>query len=889
VVGKFSTFARIPRALRLLDPGSRIVAVLTLLLLILLLGFNFPFFVRPEWFSTLAWTEAGHGVTLPRPAVYLALLGWALSGAVIVAGASQWHAAALVGVGILQVFMIVFVGFAGGKAYWLAAPSWLLPFLAATSPVLARGNRSRVVVTAILCGLATWHTYLFTPLSAQGRPPRWGWLAALFVVSVPLLLRLPRRLSLSAACGLALAVNAGVLLGALRAGEVSMARGLVIPTSFFIGLFAVMWFALGGELVSEAVSVANSTMRAGSIGAWRRPLPWLAGGLGLAEVAAVPWLLDRLSTPGALTLSWHRWATLALLLVGLGLAIRRRLTTEWTRALLAAWVFSLVALRSYFANLTDLAAWADSREVTRVALGMFTFAVAMKAIRLLTEKSHTASGARGSLFFVQLGALTFLATGTQFEFAVGNLEAMKEAANYQFAGATALFLPLLLALLLQEQRWLPSPARTLLLRGFLAGFAGAFVVQLVRIATYGPGGWALSSHLAALATADAVKLACIGLLIVACRAERPIEASAVAIACALGFAAGYAQDLAVLLLDASVKIALLVTVRTAAVSEALSRLVAGYVRMRAALPAADHYHLSIDSLLPAAMMGWGIASGLRARRWTVAALAVASGFAVSLGFGWMLHTHALYMTESRKPLAFFDVLSHPSGLAPLLAATLGLGLWLYVFAWRPARRAHAASAIDAMPTSPGRTRWDAATVVVAIAVVVGAAGATVAWRAPSPWKTYVDPDRRFAIDYPREWRTERRPRGDAVFYRDDVVRGPLVALHPGLALPDGVSAPQLVNALGREIRAVDPDARITARASPPRTEGERSIQRIELTATWTAAGTTRLRSQGTITFVSTGRAAGFSYVSYQVPEPASPALEALLARVLGSYRGVDPE
>jgi hypothetical protein len=888
VLAKFSTFTRIPRALRALDLGSRIVAIATVALLALLLAFNFPFFVRPEWFSTLTWTEAGHAVALPRPALYLALLGWALSAAVILAGASRWHLAALVGVGILQLFAIVFVGFAGGKTYWMAGPSWLLPFLAATSPVAAGGKRSRAVVTALLCGLATWHTYLFTPLSAHGRPPRWAWLAALFALSLPLLLRLPRRLPLSAACGLALAVNLSVLLTALRAGETAMAHGLVIPTSFFIGLFSVMWFALGGELVSDAVSVTNAAMSAGFIGTWRRTVPWLAGGLGLAEVVAVPWLLDRLvlSTPAAQTLSWHRGAAFALLLVGLGLALSGRLTSEWTRALMGAWIFSLVALRSYFANLTDLAAWADSRQIKRVALAMFTFAVAMKAIRLLTERSHTAAGARGSQFFVQLGALTFLAAGTQFEFAVDNVAAMKEAASYQFAGATALFLPLVLALVLQEQRWLAVPPRALLLRGFLTGFAAAFVVQLVRIASHGPGGWALSGHLAAVATGDAVKLACIAILVVACRAERPLEASAVAIACALGFAAGYAQDLVVLFVDASVKIVLLVTVSSASASAALSRLVADFVRVRGALPAADHYHLFVVSLLPAAMMGWGIAAALRTRRWMAAALAIAGAFAVSLGFGWMLHTHPLYMTESRQPLPFYEVASDARRLAPLLPPVLGLGLWLYLFVWRPERRAPDAPGPDVTHARSPARRRRVVTAVVAAAVVVGALGAAVAARAPSPLQAYVDPDRRFAIDYPRRWRVERRPRGDTVFYRDDLVGGPLVALHPGLALPEGVSARQLVDALGRDLRAAHPDARIAATASPPQVEGERSVQRIELTATWTAA-TTRLRSRGTITFVSIGRASGFSYLSYQVPEAEPPAVEALLARVLASYRAAD--
>ena len=162
VGGKLPALFKIPRALRPLDAGARIVAAACLVLLALLVGATC---LRPELahrLTALTWADGDQNFTLPRVALYLSLIGWAISAAMILAGASRWNLAALVLAGIVQLFAIVFIGLAGGKAYWLAAPSWLLPLLAATSPAVARWPTGRVAGTVSLCALATWHTYLFT-------------------------------------------------------------------------------------------------------------------------------------------------------------------------------------------------------------------------------------------------------------------------------------------------------------------------------------------------------------------------------------------------------------------------------------------------------------------------------------------------------------------------------------------------------------------------------------------------------------------------------------------------------------------------------------------------------------------------------------------------------
>ena len=883
--GKLGTFRSVPRALRSFDLGARIVAIGCQVLLTLLVGATWFFSAIPGW-ATYTWADGGRNFTLPRAALYLSLIGWAFSAALILAGASQWGLAALVPAGVVQLFAIVFIGFAGGKAYALAAASWLLPLLTAASPMVARSRIWRAAGTALLCALATWHTHLFTPLSAQGRPPRWGWLLALFVVSVPVLLALPARLSMWRAFALALAVNLVVVLGALAAGATAVARGMVIPTSFFVGLFSVMWFVLGGELVSGAVSAANATIRIVTATVRRQLLPVLAVVLCLAEVAAAPWLLDRLSPTDAFTLSIHRWLALALGVSGLALAARRRLTSGWTRALLVVWAFSLAALRSYFSGVTDVAAYANPQELKGVALTLFTFAMAMQVVRLLIVKPDARAASAGRLF-LQLGALTFLATGTQFGFAINDTNVMKEAAAYQFAGATALFLPLVLALLVKEQRWLPAPPPSLLLRGFVTGFAAALVVQVARIVTYGPGGWSLAGHLGVVALADAVKAVCIALLIVAARALGRVDATAVALACALGFAAGYAQNLMVLTLDAAGKIVLLLTVRSAAVSHGLSALVGGYIRTAPALPAADHYHFFVASLLPAAIMGGAIAKGVRERCPGVGVLGTLAGLAVSLGFAGALHSHPLLMTESRDPVPFYVVLTEANALLPLVISTLGLVLWSYVMVWRPERASHGSARGDVALTARMKLVGTAAVMVIPI-VTLGALGLALAVRAPSPLQGYRDPGARFTIDYPRGWSVERRPNGETVFYRDDPTHGALVTLHPGIGLPPRISAAQLVQALEGQIRSASPEARVTARARSPRVADGRSTQLIEATVTWTAPGRGPLRAESILTLIAAGDGSRFSYVTYQVPEPAPRSLEALLSRVRHSYRPAEP-
>ena len=128
-----------------------------------------------------------------------------------------------------------------------------------------------------------------------------------------------------------------------------MARGLVIPTSFFVGLFAVMWFTLGGELVAGAVTAANSAIKIAAVTVRRQLLPSWSSRCAFwrspSRVDARPRVHQN-----ALALSMHRWLALGLGLAGLALAARRRLTSEWTRTLLIVWAFGLAALRTYFSE-----------------------------------------------------------------------------------------------------------------------------------------------------------------------------------------------------------------------------------------------------------------------------------------------------------------------------------------------------------------------------------------------------------------------------------------------------------------------------------------------------------------------------------------------------------
>jgi hypothetical protein len=156
--------------------------------------------------------------------------------------------------------------------------------------------------------------------------------------------------------------------------------------------------------------------------------------------------------------------------------------------------------------------------------------------------------------------------------------------------------------------------------------------------------------------------------------------------------------------------------------------------------------------------------------------------------------------------------------------------------------------------------------------------------APAPMLAYRDPAGRFAVDYPRAWRTETLTTGETRFRRDEAEHGPLLLVHPGIPLPAGVTAEQLVQFLERQIRSVYPDFRMTVSMRAPRVDGERSTQAMELRGTWSVRDKGRVRGRTRLTLTTESGAARFTYVTYQVPETAPAWLESLLSRALWSYR-----
>ncbi len=163
-------------------PGrTRVVAGVCLALLACLVAATFLVHLLPTRFAEVTWSDDGRRLGLPRVALYLTLAGLAVAPAVILAGASRSIPLLFIGAGLVQLYAVLFTAFVGGKAYWLAALTWLLPVLAATSPASTWGRRGRLVATTALCALAAWHTYRVTPWSAGGRPPAWSWLAILFL------------------------------------------------------------------------------------------------------------------------------------------------------------------------------------------------------------------------------------------------------------------------------------------------------------------------------------------------------------------------------------------------------------------------------------------------------------------------------------------------------------------------------------------------------------------------------------------------------------------------------------------------------------------------------------------------------------------------------------
>ena len=417
---------------------------------------------------------------------------------------------------------------------------------------------------------------------------------------------------------------------------------------------------------------------------------------------------------------------------------------------------------------------------------------------------------------------------------------MKEAAVYQFAGASSLFLPVLLAFLVTEQRWLAAPPRKLLARAFVIGFAASFAAQLLRIATLDPSGYGLAANLGAALAGDALKLGSIAAIVLLFRAFSRVESAAAAGACALGFGVGYGLDLTVLMLDAAVKVALLLTVSSPAVSAAFSALVGKHVEVRAALPAADHYYLLVADLLPAAIMGWAVARGARVGRWGVSLAAIITALGLSLTLAWAFQSHPLLETLGRRPIPFYEVAADPGALALVAAPLLGLVGWLYLMVWRPERRgsiaAESAAAPEGAGAPPRRIARTGAVAVAAVAISAAGLGAWMAFIAPPALREYRDPEGLFAIEVPRRWQVQARPGAETRFFADDPIDGALVSVHPWIDLPPGSTVDQLVGALEGQMRKMYQDVEAVPHPFPPRVEGGRSIEAIELELTWTRPG-----------------------------------------------------
>ena len=131
---RVQTLFKLPRAVRSLGGGVRVIAAAALLLLGLLVLATRVVPAAPEWFSSITWSSGAERSSLARVSLYLTLIGWAFSGALVLTGASRWSLGFLLGAGAVQLLAIVFTVLPGGKTYWLAVPAWLLAVGAALSP-----------------------------------------------------------------------------------------------------------------------------------------------------------------------------------------------------------------------------------------------------------------------------------------------------------------------------------------------------------------------------------------------------------------------------------------------------------------------------------------------------------------------------------------------------------------------------------------------------------------------------------------------------------------------------------------------------------------------------------------------------------------------------------
>jgi hypothetical protein len=897
-LGGVNVLVRLPAGLRAVPPEARSSTIALLTVLGILIVATPLLYVHGHRLSGVVFHDViGERRELPLPSLYLALLGVVSSTAAILAAASHARPAIFWLSAPICVYTISTIALVGGRAYLVVAASWLVPVLAATTPVAAR-HSTRLVTLLVFSALAAWHTYTFTPLSDRfpdaSPASLLAWLAPLAVLTTLGLYRFRWRLTTSSAFVLAGGANLLALSPVLGSDQLVLARGTDGVMTGVFTLFAVFYFALGGRLAQGSLEAANSTLKA---------LEWLAGGprrlfllLPLAWLVVALVIRRQLQSPptGFEPLIWLHVIVLLLgSVVALALWARGSLTETWIRGILGIWFFSYLVPEAYYAA---GAALNQTAAVGIMALTFFILGLGTDAVKTLPKLVRRESrwGSASAILLLYVSALTFLATITHFQFVSKNTGWMAETLEIQFLGMFALLPPMLLWLVLREQRWLAPPAPGRIATAFLAGAIGSVPVTLLRIASPVDGQWTLAGHMGAVALAEAVKLALIGAIVLASPAAgRWLDATAIGMAVALGFGVAYLGSVTLFFFQQFGLIVINLTVASAAARE----LVASVITNNALLlhrPWADYFQSYLASLPAAALMAgaffWGRQRG---RPWI--GLAGALGMAVaSIGYARILYTRRLLLDSLNVSVAD-ELLADRVALAAVLFPLALLAFFLYWTVWRidVGRGSTAPTATEGEATPRSRI---AALVTASASLAVAAIWLTLSpafGRAPLPMHEYEAPEGDFSILYPNGWRVRQLPPKLTVFYRGtkqpNLAGGIHLLVHSRAPLPCGTDAAELVQELRETETGRFPDFHLEARPGPETADGKHVKQVIELETSKTLQSGIPMTSRGWIVYTRGPECPTWELVTYQAPRFVMDALEPLFRRMVDSYESASPE
>ena len=154
---------------------------------------------------------------------------------------------------------------------------------------------------------------------------------------------------------------------------------------------------------------------------------------------------------------------------------------------------------------------------------------------------------------------------------------------------------------------------------------------------------------------------------------------------------------------------------------------------------------------------------------------------------------------------------------------------------------------------------------------------------PAPLQTYEDPDKRFAIGYPKGWHVKRLPSGATNFYLDDAEEGTSFNVTPATTLKGEMDGQQVLRTFAQEIRKKYPDFKVVGQRKKP-LPGNPHGTIVDVAATWTNVHRMRMKgwaSLGAIKKVGQGTTV-ISYLGFQAPAKDFDKAEPVFNRMLRS-------